>query len=95
MIDQLAYVYTPTNTADGEGGYTQSVSDPQRVFIQMQWNGNQPFGDVRENDDVQVEDLLDVNGDSDNRYRILGITKSPHTGRKRVMLEKIAWPPQG
>lgn len=64
MIDRLAYVYTPSKTSDGEGGWTYSVSDPERVFIALAYHVDRTEAHVRNGSvTLELEDVIEVEGE--------------------------------
>jgi hypothetical protein len=90
MIDQLAYVYTPTKTADGEGGWTFSVSDPARVFVAIDWHHSQATAYVRQGcHAVNSGDILEINGEY---YRALVKIQTNLTGYYSFTVEKVSRP---
>ena len=89
-VDSLAYVYTPTRTSDGAGGWSYSVSDPARVFLAVEYHLTNTIVNIRTGSyTVAVSDILDIEGEY---YRVTDILKSNIANYYKARVEKTNKP---
>jgi hypothetical protein len=89
-IDMLAYVYTPSRTSDGAGGWTFSVSDPARVFLAVTYHLTNTIVNIRQGaHSVAVGDILDIEGEY---YRVTDLLKTNVANYYQARVEKTSKP---
>jgi len=90
MLDRLAFIYTPTKTTDGAGGFTYTYGTARRIFINLMFHKNQPEASViYQASTVNIEDILNIEGEY---YRIESKTKDGFSNRYKLALSKVAKP---
>ena len=89
-IDILAYVYTPTRTSDGAGGWSFSVTDPARVFLAVEYHLTNTIVKIRTGSyAVLVGDILDIEGEY---YRVTDLLKANVANYYKARVEKTNTP---
>ena len=56
--------YRPTRTSDGQGGYTETLSGPDTLWVVMEFYEGEERAYVDEREDIKVGDIL-VNTEGD------------------------------
>ena len=89
-IDLLAYVYTPSRTSDGAGGWNFSVSDPARVFLAVEYHLTNTIVSIRTGaHTVAIGDILDIEGEY---YRVTDLLRANVANYTKARVEKTQKP---
>jgi len=81
--------YRPTKTADGEGGFTETLGTDLTLYAQATVHQADMFLFFRRGEDVQREDIVVIDGD---QYRVLRLEGPEAAPVRRAKIERIERP---
>ena len=84
MIDRLDR-YRPTKTADGEGGYTETLSDAAGLDGGIEVHENELYLSYRTGEDVAIGDVISAGGAYYRVMQLIGPLRGMWT---RALLER-------